>query len=165
VEDALAAETFPGVCSCRWVVSDENGEPIGERSDTFVGMNPDGETASTEVSIDGDPAGATIECADVRLDSGSPYGYSFSGVRPIPPEGQGGVWAIEYDAVWQGRGAAGPVTCDAALVGESGVDLSSEEGSIYIAEGNVENGMILMAPDLGDARPESARLSNCRQYL
>lgn len=156
-------ETFPGVRSCRWMVSGENGEPIGERSDTFVGMDPAAEEVSTEVTVEGDPASAGIECAEARLDTGSPYEYSFSGVRPILLEGQDGAWAIEYDAAWQGSGAAGPVTCTAALVADNGADLSSQEVNIYSSEGDVENGIVMTA-DPGDAHPESAILSNCQPF-
>jgi hypothetical protein len=158
-------ETFPGVRACRWTVMDSNGEVVGQLSDNFVGLSSRGEAVSVGVVVEGAAASAAIECDNIRLDAGSPYEYTFKDIRPVPLDADGtGNWAIEYDAVWQGSGAPGPVTCTASFVDHDGVDVASHEVNVYAASGSVENGVITSAYGEGQPPPESAQLANCRPF-
>lgn len=162
-----ATSKFPGVRFCTWTAYDAAGRAIGEYSDRLVSMNPQSGRSSIEMPVRGMPERASIRCDEQRLDVGGPYAYGFASISPLPPDDPESVWAISYDAEWLGTGAAGAVTCEAALVGSGGETLASEAVNVFAGEGFVQGAKVLLGIGSSDIAPSSvasAELRRCHPF-
>ncbi|MGH2749267.1 MAG: hypothetical protein ACRDK3_00055 [Actinomycetota bacterium] len=161
-----ASNAFPGWHRCTFVVRDQDGSAVGEKSHEFAGLNP-GDRSETTVDIVGDPARADISCSTDRLDDPSGR-YEFSNVRVTSSAFQvseGQEYDVRFDVQWIGASALpAPSECEVALYGSDGNVLFRVQSVVGGAGRLKENGRLrVIPPPSVDEEPTDARIA-CRAF-
>ncbi len=157
--------SFPGVYRCTWEVF-SGSERMGSFTDVVVALSEQ-VGVSVEVPVTAPGNSFQVRCGD-RLDVGSPYGYSLSGIRIEEVEvvsPSQGLATVAFRGSWAGPGHAGPMLCTWDFLDGSGNMLHSNRRVLFAADGAVpESSFTVSAEIFGTVQPVEAR-ATCEPFV